>query len=62
MHTPRLLPLGQQLFSLALAALVTAGVLLSLGAQADQQHAGALLAQAGSQQQACAAAELSPRS
>jgi len=33
---------GQQLMSLALAALVTAGVLVSLEAKADSQHAAVM--------------------
>jgi hypothetical protein len=54
---------SQQLVSLALAALITTAVLASLGAQADGQHADALMAaQAASGQQLCAAAARPARS
>ena len=56
MTTPRFLAPGQHLFSLVMAALITSAVLLSLGAQADEQHAGALMATQGAVgQQLCAA-------
>lgn len=46
---------AQHIASFALAALLTTGLLLSLGAQADSQHAQALqLAQAAAVQQHCA--------
>jgi len=62
MNTPRPLPLTQQLLSLGLAALVTTTLLLSLGAQADLQHADVVLAQTGSATQAVAASAVSRRS
>jgi len=42
MTTPRLLAASQQFTSLALAALITSAVLLSLGVQANEHHAEAL--------------------
>jgi len=66
MTTPRTLPfsqpLGHQLLSLGLAALVTATLLFSLAAQADAQHADVVLSQAGAAQQACAEQAISRRS
>jgi len=54
MTTPQFIVPTQRFLSLALAALLTAGVLASLAAQASESHATAL-AQAGSVQQLCAA-------
>lgn len=63
MNTPRILATGQQLLSLAMATLITSAVLLSLGAQADEQHAGALMAsQVTAGQQLCAAPARAARS
>lgn len=42
MTTPRLIAAPQQFLSFGLAALFTAAVLLSLGAQADEHHAEAM--------------------
>ena len=56
------LRLGQHLLALTAAAVVTAAMLFSLGAQADGQHADALLAQASSGKQACVGAPRSLRS
>jgi hypothetical protein len=61
MTTPKTLAPLQQLASFALAAVMTAGVLLSLGAQADTQHADALAAAQGSSQHLCAAPQRSDR-
>jgi hypothetical protein len=61
MTTPKTLAPLQQLASFALAAVMTAGVLLSLGAQADTQHADALAAAQGSSQYLCAAPQRSDR-
>ncbi len=54
MNTPQFLAPTQRFLSLALAAVLTAGVLASLAAQATETHASAL-AQAVSAQQLCAA-------
>lgn len=63
MNTPRILASGQHLFSFVMAALITSAVLLSLGAQADEQHAGALMAsQVATGQQLCAAPARAERS
>ena len=61
MTTPKTLAPLQQLASFALAAVMTAGVLLSLGAQADTQQADALAAAQGSSQHLCAAPQRSDR-
>jgi hypothetical protein len=61
MTTPKTLAPLQELASFALAAVMTAGVLLSLGAQADTQHADALAAAQGSSQHLCAAPQRSDR-
>ena len=61
MTTPKTLAPLQQLASFALAAVMTAGGLLSLGAQADTQHADALAAAQGSSQHLCAAPQRSDR-
>lgn len=53
MTNPRLLAASQQLTSLALAALITSAVLLSLGVQANISHTEAL-AQAAPAAQLCA--------
>jgi hypothetical protein len=42
MNIPRLIAAPQQLLSFGLAAVITATVLLSLGAQADDRHADAM--------------------
>ncbi|OGB06309.1 MAG: hypothetical protein A3E25_00150 [Burkholderiales bacterium RIFCSPHIGHO2_12_FULL_69_20] len=63
MTTPRFLAPGQHLFSLMMAAAITSAVLLSLGAQADEQHAGALMSsQVAAGQQLCAAPARAERS
>jgi hypothetical protein len=63
MTTPRFLAPGQHLFSFVMAALITSALLLSLGAQADEQHAGALMAsQVTAGQQLCAAPARAERS
>jgi hypothetical protein len=54
MTTSQFLAPTHRFFSLALAALLTAGVLASLAAQATESHATAL-AEAGNAQQLCAA-------
>jgi len=61
MHTPKTLAPLQQLASFALAAVITVGVLFSLGVQADTQHADALASAQGSSQQLCAAPQRSAR-
>ena len=53
---------AQQLASFALSAVLTALLLLSLGAQADKQHADALASAPGSSQQLCAAPQRLVRS
>jgi hypothetical protein len=55
MNTPRLIAAPQQILCFGLAALLTAGMLLSLGAQADERHADALAqnAQGASSAQLC---------
>ncbi|OYV01652.1 MAG: hypothetical protein CFE45_03885 [Burkholderiales bacterium PBB5] len=53
MTTPQFIVPTQRFFSLALATLLTVGVLASLAAQASESRATAL-AQAGSAQQLCA--------
>ena len=52
----------QQLAALAIAALLTSGVLVSLGAQADTQHAAALASAQVHAQLACAAPQRAARS
>lgn len=52
----------QQLTALAVAAVLTTGLLLSLGAQADTQHADALASAQASQQLLCAAPQRAARS
>lgn len=53
-------PIPQQIAALALSALMTAGVLFSLAAQADQRHADALtIAQASQPAGHCAAPQRS---
>lgn len=52
---------GQQLMSLALAALVTAGVLVSLEAKADSQHAAVLAQSQPASMQATAPAHCNQR-
>jgi len=54
MTTPQFLAPTQRAFSLALATLLTAGVLASLAAQSSETHAS-VLSQAGGAQQLCAA-------
>lgn len=61
MTSPRLIATAQQIVSLTLAALVTSAVLLSLAAQADQQHADAL-AQTAQTARLCATAPAGARS
>lgn len=61
MTTLKTLAPAQQLASFALAAVITMGVLFSLGAQADTQHADALASVQGSGQQLCAAPQRSAR-
>lgn len=55
MTRPRFLAPGQHLLALALSALLTSALLLSLGAQADTTLAGVRLAGQATQQQLCAA-------
>ncbi len=52
----------QQLTALALAAVLTTGVLFSLAAQADTEHAAALASSATHAQLACAAPQRATRS
>jgi hypothetical protein len=61
MNTPRLVATGQQILSLALSATLTLAVLLSLSAQADEQHAAAL-AQRTQGAQLCATQPVEARS
>ena len=61
MQTPKTLAPVQHLASFTLAAVLTLAVLLSLGAQADTQHADALTAAQASGQQLCAAPQRSAR-
>ena len=64
MTRPRLLAPTQQLLALALSALLTSAVLLSLGAQADTELADARFASQADQrqQQLCALPALTGRS
>lgn len=61
MTTPRLLAASQQFASLALAALITSAVLMSLGVQANDSHAE-LLAQTAPAAQLCAVPPAAARS
>lgn len=62
MTTATTLAPAQQLASITLAAVMTVGVLFSLGAQADTRHADALASAQGSGQQLCAVPQRSARS
>jgi hypothetical protein len=61
MQTPKPIAPMQQLAAFALATVLTAGLLFSVGAQADVQYADALASAQGSGQQLCAAPQRSAR-
>lgn len=61
MSTLKFLAPAQQLASFTLAIVMTALVVLSVGAQADTQHADALASAQASSQQLCAAPQRSAR-
>jgi len=62
MHSLKTIAPAQQLAALALAAVLTTSVLFSLGAQADNQHAGAMASAQGNSQLLCAAPQRAARS
>lgn len=61
MQALKTIALPQQLTAFALAAVVTLGMVMSMGALADTQHADALASAKGSATQLCAAPQRSAR-